>query len=81
MPGLSDMLKGTQIKANVRERVNAIMFVPDNVVSMASTAVDDLTSLKPVKAVTDTGKLLGNGLLDFVQKQADITRKWLPAKT
>jgi hypothetical protein len=81
MPGISDMLKGTQIKANLRERMNALMLIPDNAVSMVSTAVDGVTALKPVKAITDTGKLLGNGLFDFIQKQADVTRKWLPKKS
>lgn len=81
MPGLKETLKGTQIKTNLRERVNAITLIPDNLGRMAEVVVEDLTSLKPVKALTDVGKLVGDGTLNFVQKQADVTRSWVPSKT
>lgn len=78
---IKDVLKGTQIKANMRERLDAIKLIPDNFGRIADAVVTNLTALKPVKALTDTGKLLGEGTLDFVQRQADITRKWVPSKT
>jgi hypothetical protein len=77
---VKEMLKGTQIKANMRDRVNAITLIPDNVAREADAIVGNFTALKPVKAVTDTGKLLFEGVLDFVQRQADITRRWIPSK-
>jgi len=65
-----------KVKSNVRERINAI---PDLIIEPADTIVEGiekLISLQPVKAVTHVVEHAGDGVVSFVNKQADITRRW-----
>jgi len=66
-----------KVKSNVRERINAI---PDLVTKPMDTALESvgkLVSLQPVKAVTYAVEHAGDGMVSFVNKQADITRRWI----
>jgi len=66
-----------KVKSNVRERINAI---PDLVTKPMDTVlegVSKLVSLQPVKAVTYIAEHAGDGAISFVNKQADITRRWV----
>ena len=70
--------KGTQVKSNMSARVDALKVIPDNFAKEMDAIVTNMTQLKPVVAVCEAGKLLGNGVLEFIKTQADITRKWVP---
>jgi hypothetical protein len=76
--GKGEFLKGIggKLKRNVSERFNAINVIPNNVQSEANALVAGLTDMKPVKGLTNFGRLLGNGVFDFVDRQAEITRRW-----
>jgi len=40
------------------------------------TSVENLIALKPVKAVTYMAEHAGDGVVSFINTQADITRRW-----
>jgi len=66
----------TKVKTNVRERINA---VPDLITKPAETlwgSAEKLISLQPVKAITYLVEHAGDGAVSFVNRQADITRRW-----
>lgn len=66
-----------KVKSNMRERINA---VPDLVTKPVETVIESgrkLVSLQPVKAVTHLIEHAGDGAVSFVNKQADITRRWM----
>lgn len=70
--------KGSQVKGNLKQRVDAITLITDNATGIADDLVSNLTALKPVVALCQAGKKAGNGIFDFIQKQAEITRKHVP---
>jgi len=70
--------KGSQIKGNMKQRVDAITLITDNASNIADDLVTNITGLKPVVAVCEAGKKAGNGVFDFIKKQAEITRGWAP---
>jgi len=66
-----------KVKSNMRERINAI---PDLITKPIDTAVEcvsKVVSLQPVKAGTYAIEHAGDGVVSFVNKQADITRRWI----
>jgi len=66
-----------KVKSNMRDRINA---VPDLVTKPVETVLEGgrkLVSLQPVKAVTYVIEHAGDGTVSFVNKQADITRRWM----
>jgi hypothetical protein len=67
---------GESIKSNVKDRVEALTIIPDNFATGLSVGVDRLTELKPVQAVAEFAQHLGDGVFKFVDKQAEITRRW-----
>jgi len=65
-----------QVKSNVRERINAI---PDLITDPIETVVEGaekLIKLQPVKAATHIVEHAGDGVVRFINTQADITRRW-----
>lgn len=66
-----------KVKSNVRERINAVSIVADNVSNAAGVFVDHLKKMEPVQAVCEAGKKAGDGTLEFIRKQAEITRRWV----
>jgi len=66
-----------KVKSNMRERINA---VPDLITKPIDTLVESagkVVSLQPVKAVTYAIEHAGDGAVNFINKQADITRRWI----
>jgi len=72
-------MPGENVKSNLAARVDAIKVIPDNAVGGARVFMDRLTELKPVQAIMEGGSYVGRGLLDFVDEQAKITRRWTSA--
>jgi len=75
-----DLFKGSgaKVKGNLKQRVDAVTLLTDNATGVADVLVTNLTALKPVVAICEAGKKLGNGAFDFIKKQAEITRAWAP---
>ena len=66
-----------KIETGVKKRVDATRDSAKKEVEIVKTFVDDVTTLKPVKAVIDLGiDTLGN-VGDLIKKQAEITREWV----
>jgi hypothetical protein len=66
-----------KVQNNVRDRVNALNLIVEGAEKDVSSFIDHLLKLEPAQAVTDFGKAKGEGVLNFVEKQAEITRRWL----
>jgi len=67
----------TKVKSNVRERISAIPVLVTKPMDTAIEAVGKLVHLEPVKAVTYVVEHAGDGVVGFVNTQADITRRWM----
>jgi len=65
-----------KVKVNLKRRVDAITQIPDNVTDMVSTIADYTKRTKPVQGILEAGKKLGNGVLNFLKTQCEITREW-----
>ena len=72
---MADILR--KVQNNVRDRVNSINLIVEGAEKDISSFIDHLLRLEPVQAVTEFGKAKGEGALNFVEKQAEITRRWL----
>lgn len=66
-----------KLKTNLRERINAIPDLVTKPLDTFVTSVEKLISLQPVKAVTYLAEHAGDGAVSFVNKQADITKRWM----
>jgi len=66
-----------KIKSNVRERINAIPALITDPVETVVEGVEKLVALQPVKAATHVIEHAGDGVVSFVNTQADITRRWM----
>jgi len=66
-----------KVKSNVRERITAIPVLVTKPMDTAIEAVGKLVHLEPVKAVTYVVEHAGDGVVGFVNTQADITRRWM----
>jgi len=71
------MTIGSSIETNVRDRIGATSLITDNAVKTGKEAIDHLTKLEPVQAVTSLTAGVLDGVSRFVGKQAEITRRWL----
>lgn len=67
----------SKLKSNLRERINAIPDLVTKPLDTLVTSVEKLISLQPVKAVTYLAEHAGDGAVSFVNKQADITKRWM----
>jgi len=67
----------TKLKTNVRDRINAIPVLVTKPLDTVVASVEKLASLQPVKAVTNLVEHAGDGVVSFVNTQADITRRWM----
>jgi len=67
----------TKVKTNVRDRINAIPVLVTKPLDTVVASVEKLVSLQPVKAVTNLVEHAGDGVVSFVNTQADITRRWM----
>jgi hypothetical protein len=65
-----------KIKSNLKRRVDAITMIPDNVTDMFSVLADNIKATKPVQGVIEAAKKLGDGTLNFLKRQCEITREW-----
>ena len=66
-----------KVRSNVRDRVNAIPDLITKPIDTVMGGVENLIALKPVKAVTHVVEHVGDGAVSFVNKQADITLRWM----
>jgi len=66
-----------RVKTNVRERIGAIPVLITKPMDTALEGVSKIISLQPVKAVTYIVEHAGDGVVSFVNTQADISRRWM----
>jgi len=66
-----------KVKSNVRERITAIPVLVTKPMDTTIEGIGKLVSLQPVKAVTYIVEHAGDGVVSFVNTQADITRRWI----
>jgi len=69
---------GTHIRDNLRDRVNAIPPLLTTPVNTVVEAGEKLVSLRPLRAVTHVVEHVGDGVLHFINEQADISCRWRP---
>jgi hypothetical protein len=74
--GLAEREYASRLKTNLRDRVNALMDIPNNAVTMAETMISKTKETKPVQGVIEAAKKAGDGSLEFLRKQCEITRRW-----
>ncbi len=67
----------TKVRTNIRDRVYAVSDLITKPIDTFFGSVEKLVSLQPVKAVTNLVEHAGDGAVSFINKQADITRRWL----
>jgi len=67
-----------RVKTNVRDRINAIPVLITKPMDTLVAGVENLVALKPVKAVTYVAEHAGDGMVSFINTQADISRRWMP---
>lgn len=67
----------TKVKTNLRDRINAIPLLATKPLDTVIASAEKLVSLQPVKAVTNLVEHAGDGVVSFVNTQADITRRWM----
>jgi len=72
MPDITD-----KVKSNMRERINAVAPLITTPFETILTGVKKVISMQPVKGVTYVLEHAGDGTVNFVNTQADITRKWM----
>lgn len=65
-----------KVEKGVKDRVDATRETAKKEVDVVKTFVEDIISLRPVKAVIDLGIDTLDNVGDFIKKQAEITRKW-----
>ncbi len=66
-----------KVTKNVKDRFQAILGVPEEGKSTLIAAKDELMNLQPAKAVVTILRRAGDGVLDMVDEQLDITRRWV----
>jgi len=65
-----------KVKSNLRDRINAVPGLITEPIETLVEGVEKLVALQPVKAVTHVAEHAGDGVVHFVNTQADITRRW-----
>jgi len=68
------------LRTNLRDRLTAFTLITEGAEKDLSVFVERLTRLEPVLAVSGLAKLKGEGILNFVERQAEISRRWLGGK-
>jgi len=66
-----------KVKSNLRDRINAITGLITEPIETVVEGVEQIVSLKPVKGITHVVEHTGDGVVHFVNTQADITRRWM----
>jgi hypothetical protein len=65
-----------RVTSNMRDRFTAITDIPNNVVGMAETVIRKTRETKPVQGILEAVKKIGDGTIEFLRKQCEITRRW-----
>jgi hypothetical protein len=73
---LAEREYASRIKTNLRDRVNALMDIPNNMVTMVEVVISQSKETKPVQGILEAAKKAGEGTLEFLRKQCEITRRW-----
>lgn len=68
---------GETVKGNLKKRIESVSLIPNNAAKIAGVVIDRLSELKPVQAVAEGLKGAGDGIFDFVDTNAEITRDWI----
>jgi len=71
---------GKNIKANIRDRLAAIDLIAQGAEKDVSGFMNHLRKGEIVQAATSLASTKGEGTLAFVEKQAEISRRWLGTK-
>jgi hypothetical protein len=66
-----------KVQSNIRDRVTAVNLIVEGAQKDISSVMNRLRKLELARAFTDFGKYKGEGVLNFVEKQAEITRRWV----
>jgi len=66
-----------KVESNVRDRISSVSIITDNVATTGKNSIDHLKKLEPVQAVTTLAGGVLRGAINFVGKQAEITRRWV----
>lgn len=67
----------SKVERNIKDRIDAVPDLITTPIDTITDGVDKLLELKPVQAVTTIAKRVGDGAIKFVERQAEITRRWL----
>ncbi len=67
----------SKVQNNIKDRVTAVNLIVEGVQKDISSVMDRLRKLEIARAFTDFGKYKGEGVLNFIERQAEITRRWL----
>jgi len=65
-----------KVERNLRDRVDALWNIPRNARAMVDDLINYTRERRPIKGVTSALKKVGEGTLDAIQAQFDITRRW-----
>jgi len=66
-----------KVQRNIRDRIEAVPELITTPIDTVTDGIDKLLELKPVKAVTTVAKKAGDAAIKFVERQAEITRRWV----
>ena len=67
----------SKVSTNVKDRFNAITKIPEAGKNTLMAAKEDVLALRPLKAIVTVLKGAGDGVLDAVDENLDITRRWI----
>jgi len=67
----------SNIKRNARDRINAVPILVTKPMDTVLESVSKVIALQPVKAATFLLEHAGDGVVSFVNTQADISRRWM----
>jgi len=68
---------GKNIKENVRDRLAAIDLIAQGAEKDVEVFVQHMKRMEPLQALVDLAKEKGDGSLSFLEKQIEISRRWL----
>jgi len=67
----------SKVESNIKERIDVSWSLVKEEIETVKTFVNDLMSLKPVKAFVDLTVDTMDNIGDFIKRQAEITRRWI----
>jgi len=73
---LAEREYASRLKTNLKDRVYALMDIPNNSVDMVETIIAKSKETKPIQGIIEAAKKAGEGVLEFLRKQCEITRRW-----